>query len=246
MTVNEQVSSLSIGIVLFPNVTQLDFTGPYEVFAKLPNAQLYLLAQTLEPIQSDCGLTFLPDTTFAQAPALDVLFVPGGPGINAKMEDPKFLDFLKTQAKQARYITSVCTGSLLLAAAGLLQGYRATTHWRSLDLLEMLGVETVSERVVIDRNRITGGGVTAGIDFGLALAAELFGEAIAQAIQLGIEYNPQPPFNSGSPQTAPAAVLTQVTAASQNVQEIRRQIVQRVVTQLQTANISKAVENLAS
>ncbi|MEH2466161.1 DJ-1/PfpI family protein [Nostoc sp.] len=246
MTVNEQVSSLSIGIVLFPNVTQLDFTGPYEVFAKLPNAQLYLLAQTLEPIQSDRGLTFLPDTTFAQAPALDVLFVPGGPGIDAKMEDPKFLDFLKTQAKQARYITSVCTGSLLLAAAGLLQGYRATTHWRSLDLLEMLGVETVSERVVIDRNRITGGGVTAGIDFGLALAAELFGEAIAQAIQLGIEYNPQPPFNSGSPQTAPAAVLAQVTAASQNVQQIRRQIVQRVVTQLQTANISKAVKNLAS
>ncbi|MEH2403181.1 DJ-1/PfpI family protein [Nostoc sp.] len=246
MTGNEQVSSLSIGIVLFPNVTQLDFTGPYEVFAKLPNAQLYLLAQTLEPIQSDRGLTFLPDTTFAQAPALDVLFVPGGPGIDAKMEDSKFLDFLKTQAKQARYITSVCTGSLLLAAAGLLQGYRATTHWRSLDLLEMLGVETVSERVVIDRNRITGGGVTAGIDFGLALAAELFGEGIAQAIQLGIEYNPQPPFNSGSPQTAPAAVLAQVTAASQNVQEIRRQIVQRVVTQLQTANISKAVENLAS
>ncbi|MEH1888510.1 MAG: DJ-1/PfpI family protein [Nostoc sp.] len=253
MTGNEQVSSLSIGIVLFPNVTQLDFTGPYEVFAKLPNAQLYLLAQTLEPIQSNHGLTFLPDTTFAQAPALDVLFVPGGPGINAKMEDPKFLDFLKTQAKQARYITSVCTGSLLLAAAGLLQGYRATTHWRSLDLLEMLGVETVSERVVVDRNRITGGGVTAGIDFGLALAAELFGEAMsttgyayAQAIQLGIEYNPQPPFNSGSPQTAPAAVLAQVTAASQNVQEIRRQIVQRVVTQLQTANISKAVENLAS
>ncbi|MEH2252928.1 DJ-1/PfpI family protein [Nostoc sp.] len=246
MTVNELVSSLSIGIVLFPNVTQLDFTGPYEVFARLPNVQLYLLAETLEPIRSDRGLTFLPDTTFAQAPALDVLFVPGGPGINAKMEDQKFLDFLKTQGKQARYVTAVCTGSLLLAAAGLLQGYRATTHWLSLDLLEMLGVETVAQRVVIDRNRITGGGVTAGIDFGLTLAAELFGEASAQAIQLGIEYNPQPAFNSGSPQTAPAAVLASVTAASQNVQEIRRQIVQRVVTQLQTANTSKAVENLSS
>lgn len=232
MTVIEQVSSLSIGIVLFPNVTQLDFTGPYEVFTKLPNTQLYLLAETLEPIRSDRGLTFLPDTTFAQAPALDVLFVPGGPGINAKMEDEKFLDFLKIQGKQARYVTSVCTGSLLLAAAGLLQGYRATTHWLSLNLLEMLGVETVAERVVIDRNRITGSGVTAGIDFGLAIAAELFGEAIAQAIQLGIEYNPQPPFNSGSPQTAPAAVLASVTAASHNVQEIRRQIVERVVTQL--------------
>ena len=236
MTVTEQISSLSIGIVLFPNVTQLDFTGPYEVFAKLPKAQLYLLAETLEPIRSDCGLTFLPDTTFAQAPALDVLFVPGGPGINAKMEDEKFLGFLKTQGKQARYVTAVCTGSLLLAAAGLLQGYCATTHWLSLDLLEMLGVKTVAQRVVIDRNRITGGGVTAGIDFGLALAAELSGEALAQAIQLGIEYNPQPPFNSGSPQTAPAAVLARVIDASHNVQEIRRQIVQRVVTQLQTAN----------
>ncbi|MEH2057358.1 MAG: DJ-1/PfpI family protein [Nostoc sp.] len=238
MTVIEQVSSLSIGIVLFPNVTQLDFTGPYEVFAKLPNTQLYLLAETLEPIRSNLGLTFLPDTTFAQAPALDVLFVPGGPGINAKMEDEKLLDFLKIQGKQARYVTAVCTGSLLLAAAGLLQGYRATTHWLSLNLLEMLGVETVAERVVIDRNRITGSGVTAGIDFGLAIAAELFGEAIAQAIQLGIEYNPQPPFNSGSPQTAPVAVLASVTAASHNVQEIRRQIVKRVVTQLQTVNIS--------
>ncbi|MBN4006501.1 DJ-1/PfpI family protein [Nostoc sp. LPT] len=236
MTVTEQISSLSIGIVLFPDVTQLDFTGPYEVFAKLPKAQLYLLAETLEPIPSDCGLTFLPDTTFAQAPALDVLFVPGGPGINAKMEDEKFLGFLKTQGKQARYVTSVCTGSLLLAAAGLLQGYCATTHWLSLDLLEMLGVKTVAQRVVIDRNRITGSGVTAGIDFGLALAAELFGEALAQAIQLRIEYNPQPPFNSGSPQTAPAAVLARVIDASHNVQEIRRQIVQRVVTQLQTAN----------
>ncbi|MGV0104237.1 DJ-1/PfpI family protein [Nostoc sp. DSM 114167] len=238
MTFIEQVPSLSIGIVLFPNVTQLDFTGPYEIFVRLPKAQVYLLAETLEPIRSDRGLTFLPDTTFAQAPALDVLFVPGGPGINAKMEDEKFLNFLRNQGKQARYVTAVCTGSLLLAAAGLLQGYHATTHWQSLDLLEMLGVETIAQRVVIDRNRITGGGVTAGIDFGLAIAAELFGEAIAQAIQLGIEYNPQPPFNSGSPQTAPAAVLARVTAASHNVQEIRRQIVQRVVTQLQTTNIS--------
>jgi cyclohexyl-isocyanide hydratase len=232
MTTNEHASSISIGMILFPNLTQLDFTGPYEVFAKLPNTQLYLLAETLEPIRSQGGLTFLPDTTFAQSPALDILFVPGGPGINPRLEDTTFLHFLKTQGEQARYVTSVCTGSLLLAAAGLLQGYRATTHWLSLDFLQMLGVEAVAQRVVIDRNRITGAGVTSGIDFGLVIAAELFGEAIAQKIQLEIEYNPQPPFESGSPQTAPSDVLASVQSAGQNLRETRRQIIQRVLAQL--------------
>jgi cyclohexyl-isocyanide hydratase len=221
---------ISIGIVLFPGVTQLDFTGPYEVFTRFPNTNLYLLSETLEPIKSDRGLIFLPGTTFAAAPNLDVLFVPGGPGINAKLEDKDFLDFLKIQGKQARYVTAVCTGSLLLAAAGLLTGYRATTHWLSLNLLEMLGVEAVRQRIVIDRNRITGGGVTAGIDFALAIAAELFGETLAQEIQLQIEYNPQPPFDSGSPDSAPADVLAHVQAASHNFQESRRQIIQRVIS----------------
>jgi cyclohexyl-isocyanide hydratase len=239
MTATENGSSISIGMVLFPNLTQLDFTGPYEVFAKLPNTRLYLLAETLEPVRSERGLTFLPDTTFAQAPLLDVLFVPGGPGINPQMEDTTLVRFLRTQGEQARYVTSVCTGSLLLAAAGLLQGYRATTHWLSLDLLGMLGVEPVAQRVVIDRNRITGGGVTSGIDFGLVIAAELFGETVAQAVQLGIEYNPQPPFQSGSPKTAPADVVARVTAASQNNQDMRRQIVQRVAaSQLQFQSLT--------
>ena len=229
MTFTEQTSFLSVGIVLFPNLTQLDFTGPYEVFAKFPNTQLYLLAETLEPIRSDRGLTFLPDTTFDQSPPLDVLFVPGGTGINAKLEDRKFLDFLKIQGEKARYVTSVCTGSLLLAAAGLLEGYRATTHWLYLDLLELLGVEVVKQRVVIDRNRITGGGVTSGIDFGLVIAAELFTEAIAQSIQLQIEYNPQPPFESGSPQTAPEVVLNSVKAASKNNLDKRLQIIQKII-----------------
>jgi cyclohexyl-isocyanide hydratase len=237
MTANEQAFSISVGIVLFPNLTQLDFTGPYEVFAKLPNIQLYLLAETLEPVRSEHGLTFLPNTTFAQAPTLDLLFVPGGPGINQKLEDRTFLQFLKTQGEQARYVTSVCTGSLLLAAAGLLQGYRATTHWLSLDLLRMLGVETVAQRVVIDRNRITGGGVTSGIDFGLVVVSELLGEAIAQKIQLELEYNPKPPFDSGSPQTAPPAVLANVKAAKENIQEARRQIIQRVVAQLEITEL---------
>jgi cyclohexyl-isocyanide hydratase len=229
---------ISIGIVLFPGVTQLDFTGPYEVFTRFPNINLYLMSESLEPMRSDRGLTFLPDTTFAQAPHLDVLFVPGGSGINAKLEDKHFLKFLKTQGEQARYVTSVCTGALLLAAAGLLEGYRATTHWLSWDLLEMLGVEAVKQRIVIDRNRITGGGVTAGIDFGLAIAAELYGETLAQEIQLQIEYNPQPPFNSGSPDTASADVLNRVQAASRDMQEIRRQIVQRVISAKSTGDTS--------
>ncbi|MBD2195459.1 MULTISPECIES: DJ-1/PfpI family protein [Calothrix] len=227
----EHNPAISIGIVIFTNITQLDFTGPYEVFAKLPNTKLYLLAETLEPIQSDRGLRFLPDTPFAQSPPVDVLFVPGGPGIDAKLEDRNFLDFLKTQAQTARYVTSVCTGSLLLAAAGLLQGYRATTHWLSLDLLALFGVEVVPQRVVIDRDRITGGGVTSGIDFALVIAAELYGEATAQSIQLGIEYNPQPPFNSGSPQTATDNVIDSVKTASQNRQDRRRQIIQKIVAQ---------------
>ncbi|HEY9804767.1 MAG TPA: DJ-1/PfpI family protein [Leptolyngbyaceae cyanobacterium] len=229
---------ISIGIVLFSGVTQLDFTGPYEVFTRFPNINLYLLSNSLEPIRSDRGLTFLPDTTFAQAPNLDVLFVPGGPGINAKLEDKDFLKFLKTQGEQARYVTSVCTGALLLAAAGLLEGYRATTHWLFLDLLAMFGVEVVKQRIVIDGNRITGGGVTAGIDFGLAIAAELYGETLAQEIQLQIEYNPQPPFNSGSPDTAPVDVLKLVQAASRDMQEIRREIIERVISGESTGDTS--------
>jgi cyclohexyl-isocyanide hydratase len=235
MNATEQVSSLSIGMVLFQNLTQLDFTGPYEVFARLPNTRVYLLAETLEPVRSDRGLAFLPDTTFEEAPTLDMLFVPGGPGINPKLEDAAFLHFLKTKGEQARYVTSVCTGALLLGAAGLLQGYRATTHWRSLEFLKTFGAEPLAERVVIDRNRITGGGVTAGIDFGLAIAAELFGETIAQTIQLWIEYDPAPPFQSGSPKTAPLDIVASVTADTQNLQETRRQIVQRVIAQWQTA-----------
>lgn len=230
MRTTEINSPLSIGIVLFPGVTQLDFTGPYEVFIRFPEINIYLISTSLEPIKSDGGLTFLPDTTFAQAPNLDVLFVPGGPGINERLEDKAFLEFLKTQGEQALYVTSVCTGALLLAAAGLLDGYRATTHWLSLDLLAMFGVEVVKERVVKDRNRITGGGVTAGIDFGLEIATQLYGETLAQEIQLQIEYNPQPPFNSGSPDTAPVDVVERVEEASRDMQETRREIIERVIS----------------
>ncbi|KJH69461.1 DJ-1/PfpI family protein [Aliterella atlantica] len=221
--------ALALGIVLYPNLNLLSFTASYEVFSYLPDARVYLLAPTLDPIHSESGIRLFPNTTFAKSPNLDVLFVPGGLGINARLEDTAFLNFLETQGKHARYVTSVCTGSLLLAGAGLLQGYRATTSWSALELLAMFGVETVAERVVIDRNRITGGGVTAAIDLGLALAAKLYGEMVAQEIQLEMEYNPTPPFLGGSSQTANPLVLARVQAQGQPLFEMRRQIIQRIV-----------------
>ena len=234
MSNEEPLLHLSVGLVLFPNLTQLDLTGPYEVFARMPNTSVYLLADTLEPIRSEGGLTINPDTHFDSVPPLDILFVPGGVGINPMMEDENFLNFLREQGQQAKYVTAVCTGALLLAAAGLLQGYRATTHWLSMEFLTMLGVQPVSERVVIDRNRITAGGITAGIDFGLVVASELFGQTVAQEIQLMLEYDPQPPFHSGSPKSADAVVVESVTIARQGIQDTRREIVKRVAARLFT------------
>jgi len=227
MSGRELITSTTIGMVLFPNLTQLDFAGPYEVFSRLPNVKVHLLAPSLDPIYSESGLPLLPNTRFERSPDLDVLFVPGGLGVTAKLEDSEFLHFLKAQGDRAGYVTSVCTGSLLLAAAGLLQGYRATTHWFYMELLAMFGVETVAERVVIDRNRITGGGITAGIDLGLVLAAELFGNAVAKEIQLWMEYNPAPPFTSDFQQTANSLVVKSVQAQNQHLLETRRQIIQR-------------------
>ena len=198
---------LSIGLLLFPAVTQLDLTGPYEVFRRIPGATVHLLWKNLEPVRSDGGLTILPTTAFAECPPLDVICVPGGPGQVDLMTDQETLGFLRTVAGTCRYVTSVCTGSLVLGAAGLLDGYRATCHWASLDQLALLGAEPVAERVVIDRNRITGAGVTSGIDFALTLAAEAAGTALAERIQLAMEYDPAPPFRSGSPRTAPAGVV---------------------------------------
>jgi cyclohexyl-isocyanide hydratase len=224
--------ALTVGFVLFPNLTQLDLTGPYEVFARLPGARVHLVAQALTPVRSERGLTISPDMTFDSAPALDVLSVPGGPGVDAMMEDEALLRFLGERASAARFITSVCTGSLVLGAAGLLNGYRATTHWLSHDLLRLFGAEPVEDRVVIDRNRITGGGVTAGIDFGLAVAAEICGPGIAQEIQLMLQYSPAPPFSSGSPATAPESVVRNVLAARGEAQSRRRAIAERAAARL--------------
>ncbi|HWA38976.1 MAG TPA: DJ-1/PfpI family protein [Burkholderiales bacterium] len=196
-----------IGMLIFDDMTQLDFTGPYEVFAQMAGCEVRVIAKSREPVTAKGGLKFLPDTTIADAPQLDVLFVPGGPGVGALMEDRPVLEFLRRQAAGAKYVTSVCTGALVLGAAGLLKGYRATTHWLSLELLPLFGVSAATDRVVIDRNRITGGGVTAGIDFALVIAAQVLGAEAAKTIQLLIEYNPAPPFDSGHPGTADTAIV---------------------------------------
>src|SRR6478735_6763110 len=189
---------LHIGILIYPNLTQLDATGPAQVLARVPGATVHMIWKTRDPIPTDAGFSIVPNTTFADCPRLDVICVPGGGGQVALMTDPETLDFLRRQAATARYVTSVCTGSLVLGAAGLLKGYRSVCHWASRDLLAAFGAIPVAERVVHDRNRISGGGVTAGIDFGLTLLAEIRGEPIARLTQLAMEYDPQPPFQSGS------------------------------------------------
>jgi cyclohexyl-isocyanide hydratase len=221
--------SLSVGMLLFESATQLDLTGAYEVFARMPGTRVSLVASTLEPVRTEWGLTITPDLAWSAAPLLDVICVPGGWGVNALLTDEALLEFLRVQGESARYITSVCTGALLLGAAGLLRGCRATTHWMSLDLLQLFGATPVAERVVRDGNRITGAGVTAGIDFALVLAAELFGESEAQRIQLEIEYDPHPPFDSGSPRTAPADVRDQVLRAGEASMARRRAAIQQTL-----------------
>ncbi|MEP7346257.1 MAG: DJ-1/PfpI family protein [Gemmatimonadaceae bacterium] len=222
----------SVGMVLFEGVTQLDLTGPYEVFARMPNTQVHLLAATLAPVRTEWGLTITPTTTFDDASALDVLCVPGGWGVNAQLENAAMLQFLRRQSQHARFVTSVCSGALLIGAAGLLRGYRATTHWMSHDMLLLLGAVPVRERVVVDRDRITGAGVTAGIDLSLVVAATLFGEGVAQSIELAIEYDPAPPFRSGSPDTAPREIRDDVLRASARALSERRAILERVGARL--------------
>jgi cyclohexyl-isocyanide hydratase len=203
---------MHIGMLLFPNLTQLDLTGPYEVFHRLPGAKLHMLWKRAEPVRAEGGLALLADTTLADCPALDVLFVPGGFGQVALMNDAAVLDFLREQAATAKWITSVCTGSLLLGAAGLLRGYRATTHWAFHDLLAAYGATPVEERVVVDRNRMTGGGVTSGIDFALRLAAEVGGAPLAKELQLALEYDPAPPFPGGHPRRAEPDLVARLRA----------------------------------
>lgn len=197
---------MNIGFLLFPNLTQLDFTGPLQVLHRLPGATTHIAAKTMAPVPSDCGLSLMPTTTLAACPPLDLLCVPGGFGVDDAMNDAETLDFVRRQGGCAKYVTSVCTGAFILGAAGLLKGKRATTHWAYHDLLERVGATPTRARVVRDGNTFTGGGVTAGIDFALTVMAEIAGAETAQAVQLAVEYDPAPPFDAGSPDRAPAPV----------------------------------------
>lgn len=205
--------AIHIGFLLYPGVTQLDATGPAQILSRVPGAVIHMIWKTCDPVLTDAGFSINPTDDFDSCPDLDVVCVPGGMGQRALMSDAEVLGFLTRQGEQARYVTSVCSGSLLLGAAGLLKGYRSACHWAFRDLLPLFGAEPVAERIVRDRNRMSGGGVTAGIDFGLALAAELAGEDVARTIQLFVEYNPAPPFDAGSPERAGPEITARVRAA---------------------------------
>lgn len=212
---------LQMVMLAYPGMTQLDLTGPFEVFARARGIKTHLAWKAAVAVSDANGLRILPSTTFADCPKADILFVPGGPGQLELMDDAGCLAFLRTQAAGASYITSVCTGSLILAACGLLTGYQATCHWMSLPQLRHFGAQPVAERVVVDRNRITGAGVTSGIDFALSLVSLIFGDEEAKAIQLSMEYDPKPPFRCGSPGQADPALVAKVENFSAEFQARR-------------------------
>jgi cyclohexyl-isocyanide hydratase len=223
---------LQIGLVIFPRVTQLDLTGPVQVFSSVPGAVVHLIWKRIEPVASDSVLTLTPTITFADCPQLDVICVPGGVGTDDMVNDEEMLGFLQKQAAGAKYVTSVCTGSLVLGAAGLLQGYRAATHWTAMDFLKEFGAIATHTRVCVDRNRVSGGGVTAGIDFALTLVSLLVDRRTAEAIQLRIEYNPAPPFNAGSPDTAPAEIVALIRGRLSLPHPRRGEMIKRAAARL--------------
>lgn len=220
--------TFAIGLLLFPGITQLDLTGPFEVLRRIPDSRVHLLWKTLDVVRADSGLGLVPDTTYAECPPLDMILVPGGPGQIPLMEDEPTLSLLSRAAASARFVTSVCTGALVLGAAGLLRGKRATTHWAYLDLLGALGAVVTRERVVVDGQFVTAGGVTAGIDFGLTIAAEVAGAEVAQEIALELEYDPAPRF-SGDPARAPEELRRAVERRQEPRRQARRDVIDRVL-----------------
>lgn len=223
---------LQVGSLLFEGLDQIDLTGPFEVLSRLPNSTYRIYARTMAPIRDVKGLALAPDALLADAPALDVLHVPGGFGQEALMDDEELLGWVRRQAANATCIFSVCTGALICGAAGLLKGKRATTHWAAFDLLHYFGAIPVNERVVVDGNMVFAGGVTAGIDGALRVAADLRGEEVAQGIQLYMQYAPEPPFNAGVPETAPAEVLAKARNAVREITARREETARRVAARL--------------
>ncbi|TWC00363.1 cyclohexyl-isocyanide hydratase [Bradyrhizobium macuxiense] len=223
---------LRIGSLLFEGVDQIDLTGPFEVLSRIPNSTYRIYAKTMEPVRDLKGLRLTPDATLTEAPPLDVLHVPGGFGQEALMEDEEVLRWIREQAAGACSLFSVCTGALLCGAAGLLKGRRATTHWASFHLLPYFGATPVNERVVVDGSFVFAAGVTAGIDGALRLAAELRGDDAARAIQLYMAYAPEPPFNSGTPETAPPEILQQTRHATRAITAQREETARRVAARL--------------
>lgn len=223
----------TIGLFIFQDITPLDFVGPYEVFSRMKDSKVYVIAETKDPIPSERGLHILPDITLEEKLHLDLILIPGGLGINRLMKNDKVLNWLRINSENAKYITSVCTGSLVLAAAGLLNGYKATTHWLSLDVLSLFPeIEVKEDRVVIDRDRITGGGVTAGIDFALQVVSEIQGQKAAEEIQLMIEYNPSPPFLGGHPSVANPDLVSETQNSRKKAQELRKEIAKEAIRKL--------------
>lgn len=223
---------LQIGSLLFEGIDQIDLTGPFEVLSRIPNATYRIYGKTADPVRDLKGLRLTPDATLADAPRLDVLHVPGGFGQEALMQDSDVLDWIRRQADGARNVFSVCTGALLCGAAGLLRGRRATTHWASFHLLPYFGAIPVNKRVVVDGNWVFAAGVTAGIDGALRLAAELRGDDVARAIQLYMVYAPEPPFDSGTPETAPPAILAEARVSVAGITARREATARRVAAEL--------------
>ncbi len=224
-----QKDHLHLGAILFPGIDQADFTTPYEVLASVPNSTFHVLGREKTPVQDTHGLILTPEIPLAEAPQLDLLLVPGGAGVNALMEDEVVLAFVRRQAAGAKVIFSVCTGALVLGAAGLLKGRKATTHWASHHLLSSFGARPVNARVVVDGNVVTAAGVTSGLDGALRVVALLRGETAGQMIQLYTQYAPEPPFNCGTPESAAPELVRAVQSHLREVLEARRAIVKRVV-----------------
>jgi cyclohexyl-isocyanide hydratase len=223
---------LQIGSLIFDRLDQIDLTGPFEVFSSVPNSTYRVYGKGTAPLRDLRGLRMMADASLDEAPQLDLVHIPGGFGQEALMDDEEILGWIRRQAKGARCVFSVCTGALILGAAGLLQGRRATTHWASIDLLPYFGATAVNERVVIDGNMVFAAGVTSGINGALRVAAYLRGDEVAQGIQLAIAYAPEPPFDSGTPETAPPVVLERAKDAMRQITAQREPTARRVAARL--------------